>query len=83
MEAHMQHNQAAGFLKEVSRLVAAPRRPSTKRMYDDRWLRFAQYAAGQGIDLFGLTAAQIATFPYYLLILMACYIKLSKDTCPA
>ena len=66
MEAHMQHNQAAGFLKEVSRLAATPRRPFTKRMYDDRWLRFAHYAAGQGIDLFGLTAAQIATFLYYL-----------------
>ena len=30
MEALMQHYQAAGFSKEVSRLAAAPRRPSTK-----------------------------------------------------
>ena len=35
MEAHMRHYKAAGFSDEVSRLVAAPRRPSTNRMYDD------------------------------------------------
>ena len=33
--------KAAGFSDEVSRPAAAPRRPSTNRMYDDRWLRFA------------------------------------------
>ena len=43
--ALMQHCQAAGFSKEVSRLAAAPRRPSTNRMYDDRWLRLAHWAA--------------------------------------
>ena len=38
MEALMQHYQAAGFSREVSKFAAAPtcRRPSTKRMYDDR-----------------------------------------------
>ena len=35
-------------------------------MYDDRWLRLGHWAAGEGIDLFGPTAAQIATFMYYL-----------------
>ena len=53
MEALMQHYQAAGF----SRLAAAPRRPSTNRMYDDRWLRFANWATGQGFDPLGPTAA--------------------------
>ena len=33
------------IFKEVSRLAAAPRRPTTNRMYDDRWLRFAHWAA--------------------------------------
>ena len=42
MEALMRHYKAAGFSDEVSRLAAAPRRPSTNRMYDDRWLRFAR-----------------------------------------
>ena len=45
MEALMRHYKAAGFSDEVSRLGAAPRRPSTNRMYDDRWRRFAQWAA--------------------------------------
>ena len=40
MEALMRHYKAAGFSDEVSRLAAAPRRPSTNRMYDDRWCRF-------------------------------------------
>ena len=66
MEALMQHYQAAGFSKEVSRLAAAHRIPSTNTMYDDRWLRFAHWARGQGIDLLGPTAAQIAAFLYYL-----------------
>ena len=64
MEALMQHYQAAGFSKEVSRLATAPRRPSTKRMYDDRWLRFANWATGKGFDPLGPTAAQIAAFLY-------------------
>ena len=55
MEALMQRYQAAGFSKEVSRLAAAPRIPSTNTMYDDRWLRFARWARGQGIDLLGPT----------------------------
>ena len=58
----VQQYQAAGFSEEVSRLVAAPRRPSTNCM----WLCFAHWAAGQGIDPLGPTAAQIATFLYSL-----------------
>ena len=54
------------IFEEVSRLVAAPRRPSTNRVYDDRWLRYAHWAAGQGIYPLGPTAAQTATFLYYL-----------------
>ena len=59
MEALMRHYKAAGFSDEVSRLAAAPRRPSTNRMYDNRWLRFARWAAGQGFDPLDPTAAQI------------------------
>ena len=62
----LMHYQAARFSKEVSRLTAAPRRPSTNRMYNDSWLRFTHWAAGQGIDPLGPTAAQIAAFLYYL-----------------
>ena len=60
MEALMRHHKAAGFSDEASRLAAAPKRPSTNRMYDDRWLRFAPWAAGQGFDPLDPTAAQIA-----------------------
>ena len=63
MEALMQHYKAAGFSEEVPSLVAAPRRPSSNRMYD-RWLRFTHWAAGQGFDPLSPTAAQIATFLY-------------------
>ena len=66
MEALMRHSKAAGFSDEVSRLAAAPRRPSTNRMYDDRWLRFARWAAGQGFDPLDPTAAQIASFLFTL-----------------
>ena len=66
MEALMQHYQAARFSREFSKLAAAPRRPSTNRMYDDRWLRFGNWATGQGFDPLGPTAAQIATFLYDL-----------------
>ena len=66
MEALMQHFQAAGFSGEVSRLAAAPRRPSTKCMYDDRWLLFNHYAHEQGFDSLSPTSAQIATFLNYL-----------------
>ena len=66
MEALMRHFKAAGFSDEVSRLAAAPRRPSTNRMYDDRWLRFARWAAGQGFDPLDPTAAQIASFLFTL-----------------
>ena len=62
MEALMRHYKAAGFSDEVSRLTAAPRRPSTNRMYADRWLRFARWAAGQGFDPLDPTATQIASF---------------------
>ena len=66
-EALVRHYKAAGFSDEVSRLAAAPRRPSTNRMYDDWWLRFTRWAAGQGFDPLSPTAAQIASFLYYLL----------------
>ena len=82
MEALMQHYQAAGFSKEVSKLAAAPRRPSTNRMYDDRWLPFTNWATGKGFDPLGPTAAQIAAFLYELFELMACRLRLSKDTGP-
>ena len=62
----MQHYQAAGFSWEVSKLEAAPRRPSTNRMYDNRWLRLANWATGRGFDPLGPTASQIATFLYEL-----------------
>ena len=54
------------IFEEFSIFTAAPGRPSTDRMYGDRWLRFAHWATGQVIDLFGPTAAQIAAFLYYL-----------------
>ena len=66
MEALMRHYKAAGFSDKVSRLAAAPRRPSTNRMYDDRWLRFARWAAGQGFDPLDPIAAQIASFLFTL-----------------
>ena len=52
LEALMQHYQAAGFSREVSKFAAAPtcRRLSTNRMYDDRWLRFTTWATGRGFD---------------------------------
>ena len=59
MEAVIQHYQAAGFSREVSKLAAARKRPSTNRMYDDRWLRFANWATCP-------KAAQIAAFLYEL-----------------
>ena len=65
-EALMRHYKAAGFSDEVSRLAAAPRRPSTNRMYDDRWRRFTRWAAGQGFDPLDPTAAQIASFLFDL-----------------
>ena len=76
MEALVRHYKAAGFSDEVSRLAAAPKRPSTNRMYDDRWLRFTPWAAGQGFDPLDPTAAQIASFLFTLLILTACYPRL-------
>ena len=66
MEALMRHYKAAGFSDEVSRLAAAPRRPSTNRMYNDRWRRFTRWAAGQGFDPLDPTAAQIASFLFDL-----------------
>ena len=64
MEALMQHYKTAGFSDEVFTLASAPRRPSTNHMYDDRWLCFARWAAGQGFDPLSPTAAQIASFLY-------------------
>ena len=55
-----------GFSDEVSRLAAAPRRPSTNRMYDDRWCRFTRWAAGQGVDPLNPIAAQVASFLFDL-----------------
>ena len=66
MEALMRHYKAAGFSDEVSRLAAAPRRPSTNRMCDDRWCRFTRWAAGQGVDPLNPTAAQVASFLFDL-----------------
>ena len=66
MEALMRHYKAAGFSDKVSRLAAAPRRPSTNRMYNDRWCRFARWAAGQGVDPLNPTAAQVASFLFDL-----------------
>ena len=54
------------IFEEVSRLAAAPGKPSTNRVYDDKWLHFPHWATGQGIDALGPTAAQIAAFLYYL-----------------
>ena len=68
----MRHYKAAGFSDEVSRLAAAPRRPSTNRMYDDRWRRFTRWAVGQGFDPLDPTAAQIASFLYDLFDTTAC-----------
>ena len=73
MEALMQHYKAAGFLDEVSKLAAAPRKPSTNRMQDDRWLRFTHWAAREGFDTLSPIAAQIASFYRF---------KLSKATGP-
>ena len=66
MEALMRPYKEAFFSDEVSRLVAAPRRPSTNRMYDDRWCRFVRWAAGQGFDPLDPKAAQIASFLFDL-----------------
>ena len=57
LEALMKHYQSNRILEEVSRLAAAPRRPST-----NMWLPLAHSATGQGIDPLGPTAAQIAAF---------------------
>ena len=62
----MRHYKAAGFSDEVSRPAAAPRRPSTNHMYDDRWRCFTRWAAGQGFDPLDPTAAQIASFLFDL-----------------
>ena len=53
------------IFKEVSRVAVAPRRPLTKRLFDDRWLRLAHGATGQGFDPLGPTTAQISAFLYY------------------
>ena len=68
MDAFMQYYQAAGFSREVSKLATTPtcRRPSTNRMYDDRWLLFTNWVTGRGFDPLGTTGAQIAAFLYEL-----------------
>ena len=74
MEVLVRHYKAAGFSDKVSRLAAEPRRPSTNHMYDDRWLRFTRWAAGQGFDPPNPSAAQIASF-FYILFLSPQIIK--------
>ena len=71
------------IFKEVSRLAAATRRPSTNRMYDDKWLRFAHWATGQGIDPLGPRATQLGAFCIISFVILAYHLKLSKDTGPA
>ena len=66
METLMRHYKAAGFSDKISRLAAAPRRPSTNRTYNDRWLRFTHWAAREGFDPLNPSAAQIAAFLYSL-----------------
>ena len=83
MEALVGHYKAAGFSDKVSRLAAAPRRPSTNRMYDDQCLHLARWAAGQGFDPLSPTAAQVPPFCILSLILMVCLPKLLKATGPA
>ena len=68
------------FRVGLSRLAAAPWRPSTNRMYYHRWLRFAHWAAGQGFDPLSPTAAQKAAFLYSFLTPMTCRLKRSKAT---
>ena len=66
MEALLQHYKAAGFSDEVYRLAAAPGRPSTKCMYDDRWLHFSDWTTRGGFDPLNLSAVQIAPFLHSL-----------------
>ena len=66
MEALKLHYQPAVFSREVTKLAAASWRPSTNRMYDNRWLRFANWATGKRFDPLGPTAAQISPFLYEL-----------------
>ena len=58
--------KAAGLSDEVFSLAAAPRRLSTNRMYEDKWLSFTHWAAREGFDPLSPTAAQIAAFLYSL-----------------
>ena len=51
---------------QSSKLAAVPRRHSTNCMYDDQWLHFTRWAAGQGFNLLNPSAAQIASFIYSL-----------------
>ena len=60
IEAVRQHFQAAGFSKDVSSFAAAPRRPSTNHMYDDRCI--ALMAGGLACP----TSTQVATFLHSL-----------------
>ena len=51
-------------------------------MYNDRWLRFTHWAAGQGFDLLDPTAAEISALTISL-ILTVCLLNVSKSTVPA
>ena len=80
LKALMLHFQAEDFQK---RLTAAPRRCSTKCMYDDMWLCLANWAAKQRFDPLGPTAAQLATFLFSLIRHVAFRLKQPMATDPA
>ena len=90
IEALMRHYQAAGFSKEVSKHTAAPKRPSTNRMYDPLRIEcmttgsYASVTGPHGKDLIHLVPQllKLLLFCMNFLILMACHLRLSKDTGP-
>ena len=48
MAALMHQFQATVFLEDVYSLTAAPRRPLTKQICNDRWLHFSEWDTEQG-----------------------------------
>ena len=85
----MQHYQAAGFSKRSldSRQIVEDLQQTECMMTGN--FTSSHWAAGQGIDLLGPTAA-LPYYPLYIplfhiisLILRACHLNLSKDTGPA
>ena len=78
MEALMQHFKAAGSSEDVSRLAAAPKRPSTDCMTTSRC---ASLTGPQDKEFLpGPTTAQIAAFLYYLFETHGLSPQLSKAT---